>query len=285
MKKSTLLITFLCLFLFFPLKSFGKNSTSFEISWPLQYGAMTNQFECNTYQKASCLEGIKLFSMQKTVSSPNRGVIVLSKKAEGKGLLVVIKSDQFYTILYNLKSVSVKKGDSVTMGQKIGVMKDNILGFELRDATGKSYDPEKFLPSLPVSPQKKETEHSKSNGRIDPRDKALFKNFSAFMKISGFEKKDIPKMYCIAVWESFLNPKAINHNNNGTYDIGLFQINQVWEKTCGMTKDDLFDVQNNTKCALLVLKKQGITAWSSWKKYARFCNLNDTNVMLTKNDQ
>ncbi|GAB6075242.1 hypothetical protein JCM12825_01200 [Desulfurobacterium crinifex] len=37
-------------------------------------------------------------------------------------------------------------------------------------------------------------------------------------------------MKAIAEVESGMNPKAINHNRNGTKDLGLMQINTIWLK-------------------------------------------------------
>jgi len=38
-------------------------------------------------------------------------------------------------------------------------------------------------------------------------------------------------LYAIAKTESNLNPLAINRNKNGSYDVGLMQINSVWFPT------------------------------------------------------
>jgi len=51
-------------------------------------------------------------------------------------------------------------------------------------------------------------------------------------------------LYAIAKTESNLNPNAINRNANGSYDIGLMQINSSWLPTLrryGVTEKDLYD--------------------------------------------
>lgn len=51
-------------------------------------------------------------------------------------------------------------------------------------------------------------------------------------------------LYAIAKTESSLNPKAINRNKNGSYDVGLMQINSSWFPTLrkfGIAEEDLYD--------------------------------------------
>lgn len=70
------------------------------------------------------------------------------------------------------------------------------------------------------------------------------------------------KMVCIAYEESKFKTDAINYNTNGTTDSGLFQINSVWANKC----DNLFNLNDNIECAIVVYKQQGLTAWSTHKK-------------------
>lgn len=51
-------------------------------------------------------------------------------------------------------------------------------------------------------------------------------------------------LYAIARTESSLNPAAINRNKNGTYDVGLMQINSSWFPTLrkyGLEEKQLYD--------------------------------------------
>lgn len=64
----------------------------------------------------------------------------------------------------------------------------------------------------------------------------------------------------VARTESGLNPEALHYNTNGTYDVGVFQINSIhWEK-CGGLKT-LLDVQGNIDCAYNIWSEQG---WNPW---------------------
>lgn len=84
----------------------------------------------------------------------------------------------------------------------------------------------------------------------------------------GVTPVDANMMVCIAQKESSMNPKAINHKNrNKTKDYGLFQINSIWIKECGARQGlDLLDLDKNMTCALQVYEKQGLKAWSTYRK-------------------
>lgn len=55
-----------------------------------------------------------------------------------------------------------------------------------------------------------------------------------------------------------LNLEAVNWNSNGTWDAGLFQINQVH----GYSMEHLFDVDNNISAAYKIYQASGWSAWS-----------------------
>ena len=78
-------------------------------------------------------------------------------------------------------------------------------------------------------------------------------------------KNDIKMLECIAQKESNMNSKAKNHNKNGTYDHGLFQINDVNKKLCKTTTKQLYNVHSNVRCAVKVYKVQNLKAWTTYK--------------------
>lgn len=78
------------------------------------------------------------------------------------------------------------------------------------------------------------------------------------------QKIDPWMIYSIAKVESGGNPMAINKNRNGTYDIGIMQINTVHLPTLakyGISKNDLWNPETNIHVGAWVLagciKKHG----------------------------
>lgn len=57
---------------------------------------------------------------------------------------------------------------------------------------------------------------------------------------------------------SKFNPKATNWNRNGTWDTGIFQINQVH----GYTMEEMQDYRKNIDAAKKIFDSRGWTAWS-----------------------
>lgn len=94
-----------------------------------------------------------------------------------------------------------------------------------------------------------------------------YQKFKKILIDHNFPEHSIDKMWCIAKNESNFNPIAYNYNKNGSFDVGLFQINQIWKKWCGMRDRDLLHVSKNAQCALIVLKRQGYTAWVTFRKF------------------
>lgn len=65
-------------------------------------------------------------------------------------------------------------------------------------------------------------------------------------------------MIAVAKAESGMNPKAMHTNNNGSIDIGLFQVNSIH----GYDQLELTKVEKNIEVARKVYDKQGLSAWS-----------------------
>lgn len=62
-------------------------------------------------------------------------------------------------------------------------------------------------------------------------------------------------LWAIAKVESSLNPAAINHNLNGTVDVGLMQINSIWAEQLGKTWDHLDDPCTNVMAGAWILNQ------------------------------
>lgn len=75
--------------------------------------------------------------------------------------------------------------------------------------------------------------------------------------------------------ESEFNPKATNHNNNGSTDKGLFQTNSCWWKELrkeGMisTSDDLYDPCIGIRCGMWELDKYVSKYGNTERAYAAY---------------
>jgi soluble lytic murein transglycosylase-like protein len=75
-------------------------------------------------------------------------------------------------------------------------------------------------------------------------------------------------LYAIAKTESNLNPAAINRNNkNGSYDIGLMQINSSWLPTLrkyGIGEAELMDACTNIQVGAWILSGKMQQLGNSW---------------------
>ncbi len=74
-------------------------------------------------------------------------------------------------------------------------------------------------------------------------------------------------MTCIAIAESNLDNKAVHYNeSNDTFDYGLFQINGVHIGTLVQSSNDLMRTNQNIRVAVKIYKRDGFTAWATYKK-------------------
>ncbi|RJF96853.1 invasion protein [Noviherbaspirillum cavernae] len=74
-------------------------------------------------------------------------------------------------------------------------------------------------------------------------------------------------LYAIAKTESSLNPAAINRNKNGSYDIGLMQINSSWFATLrkhGIDEQQLYDPCTSIHVGAWILAQNMRRMGNSW---------------------
>ena len=102
------------------------------------------------------------------------------------------------------------------------------------------------------------------------------KDLKVLLRNAGFSQDEIPVMLCIMKWESSFFERALNYNNNGSIDFGLFQINnRYWGKRnrsgCSYVGSELLNYKNNLRCARKIYQKKGYNAWNAYKKHKVEC--------------
>ena len=74
-------------------------------------------------------------------------------------------------------------------------------------------------------------------------------------------------LYAIAKTESGLNPQAFNRNKNGSYDVGLMQINSVWFPTLrkhGIKEQQLYEPCTSIQVGAWILAQNIQRMGNSW---------------------
>lgn len=218
-------------------------------------GSIVRNFGWNAFGQNEFNTGILIKPNSEKIYAPSTGKISFIGEVKKYGQTVVIKSNQFFTIISGNLELKISEGSLIKKGQLIGNTNTEYQ-FEVRDFRGNPYDP--------IAAVNKKRRIIKNANIYQAFEKLLLKH--------GFHPKYVPVMYCIANLESSLNPSATNYNTNKTIDIGLFQINTIWLKKCGTSLNQLYEIDVNTRCALTVLKNQGLTAWVTYNKYRSICN-------------
>jgi len=96
-------------------------------------------------------------------------------------------------------------------------------------------------------------------------------NWHCWAQASAKHKVPVRLLKAIAKTESNLNPKAMGRNTNGTYDIGLMQINSWWLakgaplERMGITKKDLYEPCLNLHVGAWVLRQNFNRFGGGWR--------------------
>uniref|UniRef100_A0A1I8M2I1 Glycosyl hydrolases family 22 (GH22) domain-containing protein n=1 Tax=Musca domestica TaxID=7370 RepID=A0A1I8M2I1_MUSDO len=112
--------------------------------------------------------------------------------------------------------------------------------------------------------------------------------FAGQLYILDIPKEELPLWMCIVQYESRFNTHVIgSRNTDGSLDYGIFQISdKYWCKPpkepqfhyhneCNVDCMDLMqdDITAAVKCAKMIRKQQG---WSAWSVFGEFCNSTNT---------
>jgi soluble lytic murein transglycosylase-like protein len=89
-------------------------------------------------------------------------------------------------------------------------------------------------------------------------------------------------LYAIAKTESGLNPAATNRNKDGSYDVGLMQINSRWFpvlRKYGVTEQQLLDPCTSIHVGAWVLAQNMRRMGNSWEAVGAY-NAKDPNLRI-----
>ncbi|CAG9799867.1 unnamed protein product [Chironomus riparius] len=99
--------------------------------------------------------------------------------------------------------------------------------------------------------------------------------FARAMSNAGFSRASLPNWVCLVKSESNFNSRVKGGpNSNGSYDWGIFQINdKYWCKVgykggdCNMNCNQLVDdnISDDIACTKIIYKRHGYNAWYGWK--------------------
>lgn len=123
-----------------------------KLPWPVKNGVVTLGFGKHTMGKNATHDnpGIRIQTHQDmAVTAVFEGDVSVVIPMQGLGYVVLVKHGRFFTLYGNLRSLTVKKGDKVQVGQRLGTAITDSEGltevhFELIDATNRQ-NPEHWL--------------------------------------------------------------------------------------------------------------------------------------------
>jgi soluble lytic murein transglycosylase-like protein len=91
--------------------------------------------------------------------------------------------------------------------------------------------------------------------------------YACWEEVASWYGVNVHLLYAIAKTESGLNPKAMNHNKNGSYDIGLMQINSSWLpalRKYGIEENQLMDACLNLQVGAWILSQNMQRLGMTW---------------------
>jgi soluble lytic murein transglycosylase-like protein len=110
--------------------------------------------------------------------------------------------------------------------------------------------------------------------------------FACWQEVADKYQVNANLLYAIAKTESSLNPTAVNHNANGSYDIGLMQINSSWLSTLqrfGIKEKDLYRPCVSIEVAAWILAQNMQRHGATWAAIGAYNTSNAERGLLYAN--
>lgn len=204
------------------------------------------------------------------LSAPISGKVKVVRPSDpysGTGLTVyIVRPDGSRVYIGHMGTTTLQDGQMVGAGDPIGTSggvpgvdeyPGNSTGAHVEigmyDSRGNLYDPRQVLLAVTQNPAK-----GRVGGGGTPPPQLV-----AALKKAGFTGQGLQTMLAIAGAESSYNPHALGHNDDGSVDRGVFQINNRWHSE--VSDADAFDIEKSAAAAFKI--SNGGRDFSPWSTY------------------
>ena len=191
-----------------------------------------------------------------------KNIITLNRNGKGQFLSNYSKSIKFIAIIYILAGIAylLATASNYMVKNTLTIQKPIVVSIETRPMVVV----EERKPLLLLSPYRITKPVAVETVNMNDAERAIYEVF-------GLE--DYKMALAIAKAESGLKVHAFHANDNGSIDLGIFQINSVHFNKPGCSMNELVTVMGNVKCAKQIYDAQGWAPWVVFQTGAFINNL------------
>ena len=191
-----------------------------------------------------------------------KNIITLNRNGKGQFISNYSKSIKFLVILYVLVGIAylLASASNYMVKNTLTIQKPIVVSIETRPMVVI----EERKPLLLLSPYRITAPVVVETASMSEVERAIYEVF-------GIE--DYKMALAIAKAESGLRVHAFHANDNGSIDLGIFQINSIHFNKAGCLMNELVTVMGNVKCAKSIYDAQGWNPWVVFQTGAFINNL------------